>query len=269
MVRKASTASTTETLQPVEKVSVILPTYNEQSCIKTTFDAVLEYSRTHPNYYFLFVDDGSIDGTKRFLDLTLNATDTQQIQLLSYGFRGGKGYAVKQGIAHANGDYICYLDSDLAYSLEYLELLVAELQHVDIVIGCRSFDSRNAEGMNLSRKIAGRLFNSASRRLLNLPYRDMQAGLKGFKRDSARALFFKQTMTGFSFDVELIYLAMKYGYSIKEISAVVSDEHQRKSSKVNLLSDSFNMLIDLLEIKVNDRRGKYEYSDLAMVSEDV
>ncbi len=62
---------------------------------------------------------------------------------------------------------------------------------------------------------------------------------------------------------------MKYGYSTKEISAVVSSEHQRKSSKVNLLSNSFNMLIDLLEIKVNDRRGEYESSDLAIVSEDI
>ena len=91
MVCKASTASTPETLQPVEKVSVILPTYNEQSYIRTTFDAILEYSRTHPNHYFLFVDDGSTDGTKRLLDLTLNATDTQQIQILSYGFHSGKG----------------------------------------------------------------------------------------------------------------------------------------------------------------------------------
>jgi dolichyl-phosphate beta-glucosyltransferase len=257
MVHKAF-ALTTESLHVNAQVSVILPVYNEQACIQKTFDAVLEYSRSHPNYHFLFVDDGSIDWTKQFLKLKLNIASSKQIQLLSYGFHAGKGYAIKRGIAHADGDYICYLDSDLAYSLEHLELLIAELQDFDVVIGCRSLASGNTKGLNLSRKIVGKAFNFLSRKLFNLPYRDMQAGLKGFKRNSAKALFSRQQMDGFSFDVELIYLAKKYGYSIKEVPAVVSDDHQQKHFKVNLFSDSLDMLFNLLEIKFNDCRGKYE-----------
>lgn len=256
MTEQTSRASLTEAKLVIPQVSVILPVYNEQTCIEKTFDAVLAYSRLHPNYHFLFVNDGSIDWTKPVLQSKINTAKRKEIQLLSYDFHAGKGYAVKRGLVHAHGDYICYIDSDLAYSLDHLELLIAELQHFDLVIGCRRLV--HEQGLSFSRRTVGSVFNLLSRGLLNLPYQDMQAGLKGFRRDSAKLLFSKQTMNGFSFDVELIYLARKYGYSIKEIPAIVSNEHQRKRSQVNLFSDSFEMLFDLLEIRFNDRGRKYD-----------
>ncbi|GAP99529.1 glycosyltransferase [Leptolyngbya sp. NIES-2104] len=248
--------ASTEASRVITEVSVILPVYNEQTCIEKTFDAVLEYSRSHPTYHFLFVNDGSSDWTKPFLQSKINAAGRKEIQLLSYDFHAGKGYAIKRGLVHTYGDYVCYVDSDLAYSLDHLELLIVELQQFDIVIGCRR--RVGEKRLSFSRRIAGRVFNLLSRGLLDLPYRDMQAGLKGFRRHSAKALFLKQTMNGFSFDVELIYIARKFGYSITEIPAIVSNEHQRKRSQVNLLSDSLAMLFDLLTIRFNDRRGKYD-----------
>ena len=256
MIDQASTASFTEASAAITEVSVILPVYNEQTCIEKTFDAVLNYSRLHPNYHFLFVNDGSSDWTKPLLQSKINAAGRKEIQLLSYDFHAGKGFAIKRGLVHTHGDYICYIDSDLAYSLEHLELLIAELQQFDIVIGCRRL-IREKE-LSLSRRIARRVFNLLSRGLLDLPYRDTQAGLKGFRRQAMKLLFSKQTMNGFSFDVELIYIAEKCGYSITEIPAIVSDEHQQKRSQVNLFSDSLEMLFDLLAIRFNDRRGKYD-----------
>lgn len=258
MKHRVLAGSTTEVVPITERVSVILPVYNEQACIESTFDAVLEFSRSHSNYQFLFVDDGSVDWTKQFLRMKLDAAKTKQIQLLSYGFNAGKGYAIKRGIAHVDGDYICYLDSDLAYSLEHLKLLVTKLRYADMVIGCRGLASKNIKGLSLSRKIAGKVFNRLSRVILSLPYQDMQAGLKGFKRSSAMLLSSKQRINGFSFDAELIYLAKKYGYSIEEVPAVVEAHHQRKASKISLFSDSLEMLFDLIGIRINDRRGKYE-----------
>jgi dolichyl-phosphate beta-glucosyltransferase len=124
-----------EVVPTTEQVSVILPVYNEQACIESTSDVVLEFAQWYPNYQFLFVDDGSICWTKPFLKMKLNASRTKQIQLLSYNCNRGKGYAVRRGMAYVNENYICYLDSDLAYSLEHLESLVAGLRHADVVIG--------------------------------------------------------------------------------------------------------------------------------------
>ncbi|HTL90213.1 MAG TPA: glycosyltransferase [Leptolyngbya sp.] len=255
-IGQASAAPLIEGSLAIAEVSVILPVYNEQTCIEKTFDAVLEYSRSHPSYHFLFVNDGSIDWTKPFLQSRINAAGRKEIQLLSYDCHAGKGYAIKRGLVHAQGDYVCYIDSDLAYSLDHLELLIAALQQFDIAIGCRRLIRE--QRLSLSRRLVGRVFNLLSRGWLDLPYRDTQAGLKGFRREAMKVLFSKQTMNGFSFDVELIYIAKKCGYTIAEIPAIVSKEHQRKRSQVNLVSNSLEMLCDLLTIRFNDRDGKYD-----------
>lgn len=239
------------------RVSVILPTYNEQACIERTLDTVLAYRHTHPNYQFIFVNDGSIDQTQQILQSRIQITAEHTITLISYDDRVGKGYAVRRGVEASTGDYICYLDSDLAYSLEHLDLLVEKLCTHDVVIGCRSLIKQNSKGLSWDRKVAGRVFNKLSRSLLNLDYRDMQAGLKGFSKDSARVLFRQQRLTGFAFDVELIYLAKKIGYEIAEIPAALSDHHQQKLSKVNLWNDSVKMFLELWKIKFYDMSGYY------------
>ena len=86
----------------------------------------------------------------------------------------------------------------------------------------------------------------------------MQAGLKGFKKIPAREIFKRQTLTGFSFDAELLFLAQKKGYTIGEIPAKVSQQHLYKVSQVNILKDSLKMLGCLFQIKLNDRAGYYE-----------
>jgi dolichyl-phosphate beta-glucosyltransferase len=125
------------------------------------------------------------------------------------------------------------------------------------VIGCCDLTGKSVKASK-RRKIAGKVFNWLSRVLLGLPYDDIQPGIKGFTRNSATLLFSKQRLIGFSFDVELIYLARKYGFSIREIPALVEDFRQHKASKINLFSDYLTMLFDLLESRMNDRRGKYE-----------
>lgn len=238
-------------------VAIILPVYNEQACIRQTFDAVLRYSIQHPNFRFVFVDDGSIDRTKQMIADGIRIAKTKQIQLISYRPRAGKGYAIRRGVQYVDCDLICFIDGDLAYSLNHLDLLVEKLQQCDVAIGSRSLMLNNTKDLRFSRKIAGKAFNFLSRKVLALPYSDMQAGIKGFRKDAAKDLFLGQTLFGFSFDVELIYLAKKWGYAIGEIPVKVSDSHQRKLSKVNLLQDSIKMLLDLLKIRFNDQLGRY------------
>ncbi|HTL88123.1 MAG TPA: glycosyltransferase [Leptolyngbya sp.] len=249
--------STSMRLTSVGQVSIILPVYNEQACIRQTFAAILRYLETHPNFTFIFVNDGSTDRTKQILAAGIQITKSAQIHLVSYTPRAGKGYAIRRGVEYANGDLICFLDSDLAYSLSHLDQLVEKLKTHDVAIGSRSLAVSNQQEVKPSRKIAGKIFNFLSRKILDLQYSDMQAGLKGFRKSAAKKLFAYQTLTGFSFDVELIYLAENWGYSIGEIPAKVSERHQKKLSKVNLIQDSLKMLLDLLRIRFNDQFGRY------------
>lgn len=242
----------------MNKISVILPIYNESTCIDTTFDSVLEYSKLHSDYHFIFVNDGSNDNTLTILESKIAATKSNQITLISYKQNQGKGYAIKKGIESSYGEYICFIDSDLAYSLNHLEFLVDKLELFDIVIGCRNLIPENLKRVKTLRFFAGKIFNMMSRGILSLSFTDMQAGLKGFKKDVAKTLFEKQTIKRFCFDVELLYLAKKMGYSIDEIPVIVSSNHIDKDSKVNLLVDSIIMLKSLIQIRINDSLSVYE-----------
>ncbi|MCC3527836.1 MAG: glycosyltransferase [Microcoleus sp. PH2017_22_RUC_O_B] len=240
------------------KIAVILPVYNETNCIEQTFDRILEFSQKNYAYNFIIVNDGSTDNTLQIIENKLKAFPTHHIKLISYSNRQGKGYAVKKGCEDADADCICFMDGDLAYSLEHLEPLVEKLEKFDVVIGCRNLDRENFRNLTLLRKIAGKIFNFISRVILNLKYKDMQAGLKGFKKIPAQELFKRQTLTGFSFDAELLFLAKKKGYTIGEIPARVSQKHLYKLSQVNILKDSLKMLSCLFKIRFNDRAGYYE-----------
>jgi dolichyl-phosphate beta-glucosyltransferase len=233
-------------------VSIIVPVYNEAQCIVSTFSSVLKFAVNQPWYNFIFVDDGSTDRTRELLESQIEVFKNQQISLLSYEAHRGKGYAVKTGVLYADGDYICFLDGDLAYSLDHLDLMVAKLADFDIVIGCRNLTPEKNNGFNFLRILAGRIFNIISRSFLNLKFTDMQAGIKGFDKYAAKDLFKTQIIPGFGFDVELLYLAKKKGYTIGEIPVVVSKKHLQKKSKVNLFKHSIEMLLNLLEIVYRD-----------------
>ena len=238
-------------------VTVILPVYNESACIRQVFDTILEFSQGNPLYHFIFVNDGSSDNTQEILENAQSSASTTSIEVISHNTRQGKGRAIKTGVRSANSQYICFLDGDLAYSLDHLYALVDKLQKFDVVIGCRNLDIENFKNIKLSRKIAGQVFNFLSRKVLGLNYRDMQAGLKGFRGRVAKDLFSRQKLTGFAFDCEVLYIAQKLGYSIGEIPAKVSSNHQQKISKVKLVEDSLKMFGSLLKIKYNSIWGYY------------
>jgi len=246
------------TVVKASRMSIILPMYNEQSCIGKTFDTLLAFAHNHPDYDFIFVNDGSTDETPTILEKHLLMAGEVPIQCVSYPNRRGKGFAVHQGMYHASGEYVCFIDSDLAYSLDHLNLLLEELHRFDVVIGCRNLVAGSTQELKPSRKIAGKVFNWLSQWILHLRFSDMQAGLKGFRTVVARELFSRQQLSGFAFDVELIYLACKHGYSVGKIPARVSAHHPKKLSKVNLVQDSLKMLADLFKIRWNDLIGRYE-----------
>ena len=242
----------------MKSISVILPVYNESKCISLTVDAVIEFSKDNPIYHFIFVNDGSTDETKSIIENKILESKNSHVYLLSYEENKGKGHAIKKGVEFSHGDYICFIDSDLAYSLTHLEFLVDKLELFDVVIGCRNLMPTNVKRVKFVRLVAGKVFNILSRGILSLNFSDMQAGIKGFKKEIAKDLFARQRIKRFCFDVELMYLAQKQGHSIGEIPVIVSMTHTEKASKVNLAVDSLRMLISLLKIRINDSLGRYE-----------
>jgi dolichyl-phosphate beta-glucosyltransferase len=252
-----TTASATRTPK-VGSVAIVVPIYNAQAQLQQTFAAILQHLATHPTHQFILVNDGSTDQSKALLENWIKLSQTRQVHLLSYSPRVGKGYAIRRGIEYAESAYICYLDVDLAHTLDQLDLLVEQLQVFDLVIGARSPEAEKINRLGWRHKIARKLVNRLSRSLLNVQYRDRQISLKGFKQSVAKTLFAQQNLTEGAFELELIYLAQQGGYAIAEVPVLNSAAHQQPLSKVNLLQDSIKMLIDLLKVRLNDVMGRYQ-----------
>lgn len=255
-------------LRPIEqrgrdvttRVSVILPVFNECSLIEKTFAAVCTCADQRPDYHFTFVDDGSSDGTADRIRQLIAENGTSRIELVAYERNQGKGHAVKTGVLGSRGEYVLFTDGDLAYSLDHLPRLVAELERADVVIGNRNLIHRSERNTTIPRRIMGWTFNKCARMMLGLGFSDTQAGLKGFRADAARKVFALEHLGGFAFDVELVYIAQRMGLRVSEIPAYVSEEHSYKVSKVNLLRDPIRMFGALADIRWSAWRGRYPRS---------
>jgi glycosyltransferase involved in cell wall biosynthesis len=246
--------------QPVRtRVQVVLPFYNEAGLIRATFEEVERFGLEHPEYAFLFVDDGSSDSTADTLRHLIAESDIPEsrLRLISYKPNRGKGQAVKAGIEGATADFVLFTDGDLAYSMDHLPKLALALEAADVVIGSRALVHRSERNTTAMRRIMGWTFNKCARVILGLPFQDTQAGLKGFRLEAAREIFARQHLGGFAFDVELVYLAKRLGYSIAEVPAYVSESHSYKVSKVNLFKDPMRMFWALVDVRMNAIAGKY------------
>ncbi len=239
-----------------QKVSVILPVYNESRFITEIFEEIKSFSNKNPNFDFLFIDDGSKDSTKAILAELIKSSP--RIKMISYSPNKGKGFAIRKGVENSLGEHICFTDGDLAYSLKYLKIFSESLEENDVVIGWRAPFSENLENTKAIRKVAGKIFNFFSRCVLKLDFPDMQAGIKGFKRDAARYLFSKQKINGWSFDTEIIFLAKRKNYLILQVPVKVSESNLKINSQVHLVRDSLKMFVSLLKIRFNHLLGKYE-----------
>jgi dolichyl-phosphate beta-glucosyltransferase len=239
-------------------VDVILPVHNERVRIERSLALVTAFAVAHPDHHFAFVDDGSTDGTPVRIRAHLEAARVPNVELLTYRPRRGKGHAIRVGVAHARAALVCFTDGDLPYSLDHLGRLVAALGAHDLVIGRRDRRDPTERILRRPRWMMGRCFNRLARLALGLPHPDTQAGLKGFRREVARALFARQRVRGFGFDVEVLYLARRLGYRVGEIPARVSPAHSDAASQVDLLRDPLRMCRDLVTIRWRGALGGYE-----------
>lgn len=235
-------------------LSIVIPTYNEEALISETLAQVTEFLQTRGYTWEVVVaDDGSTDATPRLAGNF--AKDDPHVRLLSLSHRG-KGGAVREGMLEATGQYRFICDADLSMPIEQVErFLPPHAQELDLAIGSREASGARRIGEPAYRHMMGRFFNALVRILAVPGLRDTQCGFKCFRGEIVPLLFNRQTMDGFAFDVEVLFLACKEKLSIGEIGI---DWHFRQGSKVRPLRDSIAMTRDLLSIRWRNWRGRYE-----------
>ncbi len=239
------------------RMTVVLPVYNEAKVVSKTVEAVLRSAAADPDVMFVFVDDGSTDGTPDRIETALGVSGLPNVRLQRNPRNRGKASVVRDAVLQSNSPLVCFTDGDLAYSLDHVPQIEAALRTADVVIGSRSLVHRDERNVKLARRVLGWGFNKLARLALWLPYRDTQAGLKGFRRDAAITVFSRQRLKDFSFDVELVFLARRRGLKISQIPARVSEDHAAKATKVDLIRDPLRMLRGVAVIRMNAWLGRY------------
>ena len=238
------------------ELSVVIPAYNEEHRLPSTLLSILEYlDGRSVKYEVIVVDDGSRDATARLVRQF--ARLSPQVKLLMCPRNRGKGFAVRLGMMNALGDLVLYDDADGASPIEELARLEEAIQGgADIAIGSRAiFAKDTAVKTILIRKMMGRIFNTLVNVVLLPKIADTQCGFKLFKRAAARQLFALQRADGFSFDVEVLFLARRAGFAVAEIPINWTNI---PGSKVSLVRDSFLMFVDVVRFRLTDLFGGYK-----------
>ncbi|MFA5076550.1 MAG: dolichyl-phosphate beta-glucosyltransferase [Patescibacteria group bacterium] len=230
------------------QISVVIPCYNESTVINQTLDRIATFfANQNLDYEIIVVDDGSTDQTLKIL------INRAEIKLLTNNHNKGKGYTVKIGCQAASGEIILFTDADLSTPIEEFNKLKKYLNEFDIVIGSRALpDSNVVIKQPWYKRNLGILGNKLIQLILGLGIKDTQCGFKIFKRD-VLDIFNQQTIDRWGFDFELLYLAEKKGYKIKEVGVRwLNDPDTKVKAK-----DYFKTLVEVLKVRINDRQGKY------------
>jgi dolichyl-phosphate beta-glucosyltransferase len=231
------------------KLSVIVPAFNEEKRILSTLERIHTFLSTRSDETeVIVVDDGSTDCTR---EVTKEAFSKYKIshRLILNGQNRGKGYSIKNGMLDAKGDYVFFTDADESTPIETVDLFIKTIDTgFDIVIGSRALpDSKIEIRQNVLRELMGKCFNRLARLLTIRGIHDSQCGFKCFKREVACRLFSLQKIDGFSFDVEILYLAQKFGYKIAEIPITWRNS---PASTVRIATDPIKMFWDLFRIRI-------------------
>jgi hypothetical protein len=223
-------------------LTVILPCYNEARRLPATLQAFLAHLSSVPGEVeILVVDDGSTDATVAAAEAA--AGGDPRVRVIRTGPNRGKGFAVRVGMLAAAGDRVVFTDADGSYGPDEVDRVARALAGAPVAIGTR--DPAEA-GERLARRVASGVFNGAVRALLGLPFGDTQCGLKGFRRDAARAVFGRARLDGFAFDAEALVLARRLGLAVAEVPVRAQE---RAGSKVRVLADGPRMLAELWAVR--------------------
>jgi glycosyltransferase involved in cell wall biosynthesis len=237
------------------KYSIVIPAYNESARIPATLESVIAAIRANQwNAEVIVVNDGSTDSTAQLVsEIALQAPE---VRLIENPGNRGKGYSVRSGVLQAHGEIVMFTDADLSAPMEEAGRLFAAIAAgADIAIGSRWLESgRQTHRQPLYRQFFGRCFNAVCRMVMHLPFADTQCGFKAFTRAAAQTVFQLQTIERWGFDPEILFIAIKRGYSIVEVP--VSWAHDART-RMSYLKDGMQMLKELALVRWNALTGQY------------
>ena len=234
-------------------LSLIIPAYNEEKRIADTLNKVLKYLRIQNyDYEIILVDDGSEDKTTELVE-----KEFPEVKIISYKSNRGKGHAVKTGMESANGNYRIFYDADASTPIEELEKFWQKFEEgAEVVIGSRALPESNIElHQPWYRETMGRTFNLFVKLFAIRDFPDTQCGFKGFTAEACKKIFPRQTINRFSFDAEILYIGKKLKFRIDQVPVRWINS---PASRVNAITDSTRMLLDLISIRFKDFLGKYK-----------
>lgn len=225
-------------------VSVIIPAYNEGKRIYNSLKKIRDYlSRKNYSFEVIVVDDGSKDNTVQ----VARRIKDKRIKIITYSKNQGKGCAVKIGMLSAKKKLALFCDADLSTPIEELSRFMKFIDKYDIIVGSRVISGHKIiKKQPFLRVLLGIIFSKITKLILDTGLQDTQCGFKLFK--NCKHIFEKQTINGFAFDVEVLFLARKQGMKILELPVTWKNV---LGSKLSPVKDSLRMLKDILRIRKN------------------
>jgi len=245
-------------------LSVVIPCYNEtENLQRGVLDEVNDFlTKQNFSWEVIISDDGSTDESKKIVSEQVKGKKNFRLVENSHG---GKPLAVWSGIKNAGGEYVLFTDMDQSTPIKEVLKLIPYFEKYEVVIGSRGMEREN---FSILRKIGSNVFRVFRKILMLRDINDTQCGFKAFQTNVAKKIFpmlqfFKEekTVKGWkvtSFDVELLFIAEKLGFKVKEVPVEWKDRDVAKGKKKSYLKESKEMLMQILRVKLNDLRGLYD-----------
>ena len=235
------------------KVSIVIPSYRSAKVLENNLPYLLLFLQEQNfDSEVIIVDDGSKDSGE-----TERVALQHKCSYLTYPENRGKGFAVRTGMAAAQGDICIFTDADIPFETSAIEAIIHYIQvkEFDVVIGDRGLHASNYfSKISNQRRFGSGFFTFIVGRFVTTGISDTQCGLKGFRKNVAADLFGKSRIQGFTFDVELVYISLKRNYDIKKIPVNLRSQ---EGNSVNIFKHGFKMVLDLFILKINHLRGYY------------
>ena len=227
-------------------LSVIIPCYNEERRIASTLARIHEYlSAQAIPYEIIVVDNGSTDATRQKAEVCM--AQIPELRIVTHE-SFGKGWAVKQGMLEAIGDYRLFTDADNSTDIKHVESLIKEANAgYDVVIGSRRIKGAHiAHPQKAFRRALGNIFAWAIQVIVPLGIKDTQNGFKLFTKKAAEDIFPQQRSYFWAFDIEILALAKKNGYKIKEVPIEWINNEESKMDVWGMA----RMILDVIVIRI-------------------
>jgi len=236
--------------------SIVIPAYNESARLGATLEKVLAYVRLQRwDAEVIVVNDGSRDNTA---DIVREfAAKDPTLRLVENPGNRGKGYSVRNGMLHARGRIVLFSDADLSSPIEEAPKLIQALDEgADVAIGSRWLRAETqTQRQPFYRQVLGRVFNVLLRLTLGLQFADTQCGFKAFQQGAVRAIFPLQKIERWGFDPEILFLARKFHFKVKEVPVLWGHSG---GARIHPIVDGSRMFMEMLHIRWNSISGKYD-----------